>query len=514
LSTELVEEITEILRAYSEEGGEGERYRASRLGTRLYKRGYAPDSVVGFFIEAVNKIEKTRVLDKESINLLLEMIMTYSVGFTRAHEKIENLNQILNTNRKINQIILRSDNIPKLLKDIPQIISDIRGFDHVWIIRFDENNNIVEYYSSKERDTLTGKNSKENNLPLCLRLGSEGSGIHRFNGRLDDCADCQIVSDHKDDKIIFTKIGYSEKFYGILGMSFENQIFEEDEKSFLEDITNDIAYGLYKIDLEKELKNYTENLEKLVEERTLELEKINEELIKLNKMKDRFLSMATHELRTPLVSIKGYVDYIQNGSAGRVPKRIKDLLDIVQRNTERLQGLTDDLLNQQRITSGKMKINKEPMELEEVIDNVIEEMIPLFDHKRQKLEVNKTAELPIINADRTRISEVLVNLLNNAWKFSSADTRIVLTFKETEDVIKVSVEDEGIGLSDEDKGKLFEPFPQIDRPTVTEKSTGLGLSISKGIVEMHGGEIWAESEGRGEGSTFIFTITKNEEDNR
>ncbi|MBD3206173.1 hypothetical protein GF319_07495 [Candidatus Bathyarchaeota archaeon] len=509
MSQDLVEEIADILKAYSVRGGESERYRASNLGTRLYKLGYAPDSVVGFFIEAINQIEKTKVLDKESINLLLEMIMTYSVGFTRAHEKIENLNQILNANRKVNQIILRSENISDLLLEIPKIIQDKRGFNHVWIIRIDEEANLIKCYSSKDQKILTKKINNQKILPICLRLGLKESGIHKIDEPLDECDNCQICSDYKDEKIICTQISYSENVYGILGMSYENRIFEEDEKSFLEDITNDIAYGLYKIDLEKELKNYTENLEDIVEQRTRELEKTNEELVNLNKMKDRFLSMATHELRTPLVSIKGYVDYIQNGSAGEVPKRIKDLLDIVQRNTERLQSLTDDLLNQQRINSGKMEIDKEPMELEKVIDNVKEEMIPLFDQKRQTLEINKTGDLPTINADRTRISEVLVNLLNNAWKFSPEDTEIVLTVKASEDMIKVLVKDEGIGLSEEDKSKLFEPFPQIDRPTVTEKSTGLGLSISRGIVEMHGGEIWAESEGRGKGSKFIFTLPKN-----
>lgn len=110
--------------------------------------------------------------------------------------------------------------------------------------------------------------------------------------------------------------------------------------------------------------------------------------------------------------------------------------------------------------------------------------------------------------DRSRISQVLINLLSNASRFSPEDSTVKLKVTEKEDSVMVSVEDEGIGLSEENMGELFKPFPQIDRPTVTEKSTGLGLSICKGIVELHGGEIWAESEGRGEGSTFYFTLPK------
>ncbi|MFP3951098.1 MAG: sensor histidine kinase, partial [Candidatus Bathyarchaeia archaeon] len=208
------------------------------------------------------------------------------------------------------------------------------------------------------------------------------------------------------------------------------------------------------------------------------------------------------------VSIKGYVDYIQSGSAGDIPERIEELLVIVQRNTDRLAKITDDLLDQQRLESGKIDIDTESIQLSEGINEVVEEVEPMLEEKGQMLEVKVPEGMPIVMADRSRVNQVLVNLLSNASKFSPRETKITLEVREERDCIKFSVGDEGIGLSQEDIEKLFKPFPQIDRPTVTEKSTGLGLSICKGIVELHGGEIWAESEGRGEGSTFCFTLPK------
>jgi two-component system sensor histidine kinase KdpD len=148
-----------------------------------------------------------------------------------------------------------------------------------------------------------------------------------------------------------------------------------------------------------------------------------------------------------------------------------------------------------------------------LLDEIIEEVKPLIAEKDQKLEVKIPEELPEISADKIRIGQVLLNIIENAAKFSPEETEIKITIEEKDDLVRVSVEDEGIGLSNEDKGKLFEPFPDIEKPDFYG-GTGLGLSICRGIVEMHGGEIWAESEGRGEGSTFIFTIPKNDEDNR
>ncbi|MBD3207558.1 GAF domain-containing protein, partial [Candidatus Bathyarchaeota archaeon] len=260
--------------------------------------------------------------------------------------------------------------------------------------------------------------------------------------------------------------------------------FDETDKRLMELLAESVSSAMARI-------QRVEDLEEKVEERTAELRQAYEELKELDKMKDQFISMATHELRTPLTSIKGYVDYIQSGSAGEIPDNIEELLDIVQRNTNRLESLTDDLLDQRRIESGKLEIEKEKIDITNLLDEIIEEVKPLIDEKDLRLEVEVPGKTPEIFADKIRIGQVFLNLIENAAKFSQEGTQIKVQIEDENESIKVSVEDEGIGLSDEDKEKLFEPFPDIEKPDFYG-GTGLGLSICSGIVEMHGGEIWAE----------------------
>ncbi|MFP3951685.1 MAG: PAS domain S-box protein [Candidatus Bathyarchaeia archaeon] len=316
---------------------------------------------------------------------------------------------------------------------------------------------------------------------------------------------------------IRTLLGYSPDAF--IGESFEQIsqeiILEEDAEDIVDSILQgEVIRGLqFKVEDNDGREVYLEaNLTPILNEGELvEVEAIIRDITerrRLQEMKDQFVGMATHELRTPLVSIKGYVDYIQNGSAGDVPKRIEELLEVVQRNTRRLESLTDDLLDQQRIESGRLEIKPETIKLERVMDDILEEVEPLIKEKDLTLALEIPEALPPIYADQIRIGQVLINLVNNAIKFSPEGSEIRVDVEDAESGIRVRVQDEGIGLNPNDMRELFKPFPKIEKPDFYG-GTGLGLSICKGIVELHGGEIWAESEGRGEGSTFIFTLPKN-----
>ncbi len=252
--------------------------------------------------------------------------------------------------------------------------------------------------------------------------------------------------------------------------------------------------------------NRTEELEKLVEERTKELIKLNQQLQEFDKLKTNFIRTATHELRTPLTSIMGYLELVDEETIRDVPNEAKQYLDVIKRNTQRLQGLTDDLLDQQRLESGQLKLNKQPTDILALLNNVVQEMSPLFASKKQRLELELPDTMSEAVIDPQRITQVLFNLLSNSWKFSQENTTITIKAEENKDSFKITIKDQGIGIMQEDLPKLFKPFPQIDRPIVTEKSTGLGLSIIKSLILLHGGEIWAESEGIGEGTTFTFMV--------
>jgi PAS domain S-box-containing protein len=221
---------------------------------------------------------------------------------------------------------------------------------------------------------------------------------------------------------------------------------------------------------------------------------------------ERFISTITHELRTPLVSIDGYLDYINTGKLGPVPKKINESLKVVRQESNRLLNLTNDLLDIRRLEFGTFQLNLELLNYCEVIDHCVQEIQPFIREKKQQLKVDIPKEHLLVNGDRIRLCQSLMNLLSNATKFSPENGDIILHVEEDADTIKTQVSDTGIGIREEDLEKIFEVFTAIKRPTY--KGTGLGLSVTKGLVEAHGGKIWAESEGEGKGATFSFTIPK------
>lgn len=227
----------------------------------------------------------------------------------------------------------------------------------------------------------------------------------------------------------------------------------------------------------------------------------------LGRMKTQFISTATHEIRTPVTSILGYLELVLADSNHNLPELVIEDLNVVLRNANRLVTLTNDLLDVQRITSGRFEINREPVDLVNTLNEVVEELTPLFTEKNQVLVVEAPSEL-IVDLDEVRISQLLINLLRNANKFTPDEGQITVTLDSDDSHVQILFKDSGIGLSEVDMGKLFTPFPGINHG-LDVSSTGLGLSIAKGIVELHGGEIWVESEGTGKGSIFHVRLPLN-----
>ena len=227
----------------------------------------------------------------------------------------------------------------------------------------------------------------------------------------------------------------------------------------------------------------------------------------MEKMKTRFISTATHELRTPLTSIKGYLELIRSRmerlSEAEGFKEIGQMLVVVSRNADRLEELINDLLDVQRLTEGRIQLVPARYMMDEFLQQVNEELAPTLERRNQSLHITSSVDSLVFG--KLRFIQVLQNLLLNASKFGPEGSTIRLSVEKLNGYARFSVRDEGIGLAPEDIPRLFSPFPSIDKPGLYE-GTGLGLSICKGIVELHGGEIWAESPGPGKGSTFAFTI--------
>ncbi len=238
-----------------------------------------------------------------------------------------------------------------------------------------------------------------------------------------------------------------------------------------------------------------------------ERKKAEESLTKALQIKSDFTSMVSHELRTPLTSIKESIALVLEGIAGTLTAKQHELLDIAKRNVDRLARLINDVLDFQKLESGKLQFQMRKNDINRIVAEVQKGMTPLAREKGLDLVVNLDTDLPVITSDRDKIIQVLTNIVDNAVKFTEkGGITIVTSRNKKDDVVLVSVQDTGIGIKKEDMPRLFQRFEQIAGIKESKAGgTGLGLALSKELIEKHDGKIWAES-GPGKGTTFHFTL--------
>jgi GAF domain-containing protein len=221
--------------------------------------------------------------------------------------------------------------------------------------------------------------------------------------------------------------------------------------------------------------------------------------------KSQFLANMSHELRTPLNAILGYTELMADGIYGELPEKTMGVLKRLESNGRHLLGLINDVLDLSKIEAGQLTLDLSDYSLEDIAQTVRSTLEPLAADKKLAFKVEVAAKMPAGHGDGRRLTQVLINLVGNAIKFTDAG-EVVITGAATDGSFRLSVRDTGPGISAADQAKLFQEFQQADNAITRKKGgTGLGLAISKRIVEMHGGKIWLESQ-VGQGSTFSFTI--------
>jgi signal transduction histidine kinase len=219
----------------------------------------------------------------------------------------------------------------------------------------------------------------------------------------------------------------------------------------------------------------------------------------LDEMKSALISTVSHELRTPLTMIQGFAELLNTRDL--TEDRSREALRQIQVSAERLGRLIEELLSVSRIESGRLKLHPEPVDLSEVIQEVAGQLDP---NGRVNLEME--APMPEISGDRDKLIQIVSNLVSNALKYSEVDSEVRVMARREPTSVRLEVEDRGIGMTPEQMKMLFEKFHRADHPKVREAGgTGLGLFITKSLVEMHGGQIGAESSPE-EGTTFWVTL--------
>jgi signal transduction histidine kinase len=231
------------------------------------------------------------------------------------------------------------------------------------------------------------------------------------------------------------------------------------------------------------------------------------ELKKLDDAKSEFIAIASHQLRSPLTAVKGYVSMILEKSYGEVPGEMSQPLKNVYASNERLINLVNDILNISKIEAGKMEMELENTSLEELILDIMNELKVKADVRKLYLKYEKPkTSIPDVMVDKIKMRQVIMNLIDNSIKYTEkGGTTIKLQIVDSR--LQIIISDTGMGIDKEYIGQLFESFSRANVGARTHpEGTGLGLYIARRFVEMHKGRVWAESEGKGKGSKFFIEI--------
>lgn len=237
--------------------------------------------------------------------------------------------------------------------------------------------------------------------------------------------------------------------------------------------------------------------------------KIESELRELTRMKSEILRRTSHELKTPLVSIKGFSDLLLNMYKQDLSEGVEKLIKEIKKGCVRLEDLVSDILSAAKLESGEYKLEKEKVNIKKILENSIQGLKGMIKLRKHTIDLNLEKDITIYG-EKKLITEVIDNLLINAVKYTPPSGNINVTVEEKKQEIIIKIKDTGIGLTEEEKKRIFKRFGKIERYgqnlDVIPGGTGLGLYISKKIIELHNGKIWAKSAGKNKGSTFLFTL--------
>jgi signal transduction histidine kinase/CheY-like chemotaxis protein len=237
------------------------------------------------------------------------------------------------------------------------------------------------------------------------------------------------------------------------------------------------------------------------------LAQVNAELRRLDELKSEFLAMVSHELRTPLTAIVGYSRLLLRQAHGPLTPKQLEHQEAIFRGAQRLSDLINDLLDVSRLEAGRIELTPRAINVAQIVDQVSTVVAAAAQARRITVHAMLPAGLPAVQADPSRLQQILVNLVGNAVKFSKPGGEIRMLAGRHRDQVWVAVEDDGVGIAKDELARIWDPFYQVEAPMRRRHGgSGLGLAIVRRLVELHGGVVRAESEGEGHGSRFTFTL--------
>ncbi len=436
-----------------------------------------------------------------------KLIVKTDLELNKAQEELDKRLNGLNALQKTSRLISTTLDEDEIFQRLGRPLMTELGFERYLILMLDANKTFktqAEYGFTKEVvDVVYKYLDKDADITAGLKEGQTFSSISsakQIKIKINQIFDVE--------HFILAPIVSQNGFLGILfvGNRANSTPVTEGDEELLSILANQIGQSVENARLFEQVYKSQQGLESKVQERTRQLAKALEDMQAISKKKSEFISAVSHELRTPLTSVKGYASILITGKVGEVPPKVKERLEKINKHSDKLVQMVNDLLDIARIESGRAQMNFEEHSITPMVENVCDLLAPQIKSKDINLTTAIESDLPKLWVDSSQFERVFINLIGNASKFTPKDGTVTVSAKKEGDGILFSVSDTGIGISDEDQAKLFDEFFRVDNElNKSVKGTGLGLALAKKIVDAHKGRIWIKSK-LNEGTTFFFLI--------
>jgi PAS domain S-box-containing protein len=421
---------------------------------------------------------------------------------------------------KISSIYLGLENFDEKTNNVLRILGELTGVSRVYIFEdFDEGRktkNTYEWVNSCSSPQIGNMSDLSYSIiPSFKKILEEKGVISSSDSRVFPKDFHDILCPEEIKSVYVLPLMVHNKFHGFIGLDDckTNRQWSHSDITLLQTVSQIISEAFERKIAEEQIRRRTEDLEtskQVIMNIMEDLKRSLEEQKKLEKIKTEFLSITSHELRTPITPMKAQLQMILSKYFGSLTEEQRTSLDMILRNADRLDRLISDILDISKLESGNMKFAVSKEDLNEIVRNSVDIMQYTAKDKKIKILLELENSIPPISMDKDRITQVMLNLLSNAVKFTEPGAQISVKTIDGKDKAIVEVADTGIGIPEDAQKKLFTPFFQVDSSMNRyHEGTGLGLAICKGIIMNHGGEITLRST-VGKGSVFSFTLPYKE----
>ncbi|MFH1655879.1 MAG: GAF domain-containing sensor histidine kinase [Candidatus Omnitrophota bacterium] len=475
-------------------------------------------TAVCLMIILIGKIGQIRQLQKsldklkrsfDQLDEQAKLIVKTDLELNKTQEELDKKVAGLYTLQKISRLVSTTLDEDEIFRRIQQPIISELGFEKCFVLMYDKKrqfcSKICSGYSKDELDKILSLLKSESLMDLVRKEGKMLSSLDISEPNRKKIANILHMTYFIISPVI-TQDGIEGIFF--VGNGPGSIPLTEGDQDMISILATQFGQSLENARLFEQVYRSSQELEKKIKQRTKELADALEEVKKISKIKSDFVSAVSHELRTPLTSIKGYASILMTGKMGDIPNAVKERLEKINKHSDSLVELINDLLDISRIESGRVDMKFESENIKDIVDTVADLLGPQIKAKQIKLNLELPEGLANVLIDHSQIERIFINLIGNAIKFTPEKGSITVNAQDITDKVQINVADTGMGISQTDKKKIFDEFYRVDNVlNQSLKGSGLGLSLVKYIVEAHKGKIWVESQLK-KGTTFSFTLPK------